>query len=507
MLRIRQWAYARSFWSDELYVAHNIRERGYLDLLRPLAFSQSAPPGWLWLERLAFAQFGDGERALRLVPLLFGLALLPLVAWLGRRLLPPLAALAALLLVAVAPFLIGYSNELKQYSAEAFGVTLVVGLALLLVRDGVTWAGSAVFWSAAAVMAFVSTLSIPVTGALGVLLAGYALSRPGLPGRPGGAIWAGSSPRRRPGPWWRSWCTCCSWHRGSPIRSSPRTGGRSRSTRRTRSPTWPPLWNGSRRLTGVSPRCRSWPGRRGSSYRCWCWARPPGCAGSPRWRCWCCSRRWRPGWPVRPCRSTRSTAGWRSTRCPPACCSPRSPSRRRRCGPACPPGSGGWSAWCWCSRSPFRSWRPPWWRLCIRHGPSPRAAAPTLSTTGARWATWTTSADRDLVLASTVSWNAQAWYGPAADAYVVAAGPGGCPGDRVGAAARTVPGLAVPGHRLGRRGEPGRHRPARRQRRGGHRAAVQRGARGPLRPGRGRHQGQRRSPGAAAERRRRPLAA
>ncbi|MDO3682718.1 glycosyltransferase family 39 protein [Micromonospora sp. C28ISP2-4] len=181
VLRIRQWAYARSFWSDELYVAHNIRERGYLDLLQPLAFSQSAPPGWLWLERFAFEQFGDGERALRLVPLLFGLALLPLVAWLGRALLPPLAALAALLLVAVAPFLIGYSNELKQYSAEAFGVTLVIGLALLLVRTGPTWAGSAVFWSVAAVAAFVSTLSIPVTGALGVLLAGYALSRPDRP--------------------------------------------------------------------------------------------------------------------------------------------------------------------------------------------------------------------------------------------------------------------------------------------------------------------------------------
>ncbi|MFG1672976.1 hypothetical protein [Micromonospora sp. NPDC049282] len=176
-LRIRQWAYARSFWSDELYLGHNVRERGYLDLLQPLAFSQSAPPGWLWLERLAYEQFGDGERALRLVPLLFGLALLPLVGWLGRRILPPLAALAALLLVAVAPFLIGYSNELKQYSAEAFGVTLVVGLALLLVRDDPTWAGSALFWSVAAVVAFVSTLSIPVTGVLGVLLGAYPLTR------------------------------------------------------------------------------------------------------------------------------------------------------------------------------------------------------------------------------------------------------------------------------------------------------------------------------------------
>ncbi|GAA3744623.1 hypothetical protein GCM10022379_12380 [Micromonospora maritima] len=178
-LRIRQWGFARSFWSDELYVAHNVRERGYLDLLQPLAFSQSAPPGWLWLERFSFEHLGDSERSLRLVPLLFGLALLPLVAGLGRRLLPPLVALVALLLVAVAPFLIGYSNELKQYSAEAFFVTVVVGLALLLSRGVPSWAGAALFWSAAAVAAVFSTLSIPVAGSLGVLLVAQTLTRPG----------------------------------------------------------------------------------------------------------------------------------------------------------------------------------------------------------------------------------------------------------------------------------------------------------------------------------------
>lgn len=180
-LRVRQWAFGRSFWSDELYVVHNLRERGYLDLLKPLAFSQSAPPGWLWLERLSLEHFGATERSLRLVPLAFGLALLPLVAYLGRRLMPPMAGLAALLLVAVAPFLVAYSNELKQYSAETFCVTLLVGLALLLLRDTLTWGSGVLFWAVSLAVSPLSTLAIPVTGTLGVLIGVHALARPGRP--------------------------------------------------------------------------------------------------------------------------------------------------------------------------------------------------------------------------------------------------------------------------------------------------------------------------------------
>lgn len=180
-LRIRQWAFGRSFWSDELYVAHNLRERGYLNLLKPLAFSQSAPPGWLWLERLSLEHFGATERSLRLVPLVFGLALLPLVAYLGRRLMPPMAGLTALLLVAVAPFLVGYSNELKQYSAEAFCVTLLVGLALLLLRDQLTWGSGVLFWAVSLVGSTLSTLAVLVAGTLGVLIGVHALARPGRP--------------------------------------------------------------------------------------------------------------------------------------------------------------------------------------------------------------------------------------------------------------------------------------------------------------------------------------
>lgn len=170
-LRVRQWMFGRGMWGDELFIAHNIHDRNFELLLRPLTYSQSAPIGWLWLERIALLAFGAGEQALRLVPLLYGLALLPLVAYFGWRLMSKPAAWATITLVAVAPQLIAYSNQVKQYSSEAFWVTLIVCIAVLLAqRDRLSWRAGIVFWVAAGVGVTMSALAIPVAGALAVLL-------------------------------------------------------------------------------------------------------------------------------------------------------------------------------------------------------------------------------------------------------------------------------------------------------------------------------------------------
>ncbi|WBB72507.1 hypothetical protein O7602_22780 [Micromonospora sp. WMMD1128] len=427
-LRIRQWAYARSLWSDELYVAHNLRERGYLELLRPLAFSQSAPPGWLWLERLALDSLGDGERALRLVPLLFGLALLPLVAWLGRRLLPPLAALAALLLVAVAPFLIGYSNELKQYSAEAFCVTLLVGLALLLCRGAPTWAGAALFWSVALVAALFSTLSIPVAGTLGALLAARALTRAG---RTWASRWRELGRFVAPAPAWAVVALvvyvlllapglddaqlAAYWHGKSiyparPLTDLPATVDWFTATYRSLATVPFVAWSawvvvpllvlgaavGRRRLSGVAVLVLLVPLAAGLA----------GAAGA-----------------VYPFN------GRLALYAVPACLMLASLAVAP---PVARPGLPGRIRWAVGA-------------LLLLALAVPQLATDVVATVhparafaqggGANAADYRTAlrhldAQRrpgDLVLATSVSWNALAWYGPPADAYVVAAGPGGCP--------------------------------------------------------------------------------
>src|ERR1700689_1568202 len=103
VLRLGRWIHWRSLWLDEIYPANSLLSRGLHDLLfRPLEDWQAAPPGFLVLVHLTTRLFGGGERSLRLVSLLFGLASLPLMLEVARRLLRPGSAIVA---VAIFTFL------------------------------------------------------------------------------------------------------------------------------------------------------------------------------------------------------------------------------------------------------------------------------------------------------------------------------------------------------------------------------------------------------------------
>jgi hypothetical protein len=56
---------ARPMWVDEEMLALNVRDRGVGELAGPLWLDQSAPFGWLVLERAVMLLFGTGERAVR----------------------------------------------------------------------------------------------------------------------------------------------------------------------------------------------------------------------------------------------------------------------------------------------------------------------------------------------------------------------------------------------------------------------------------------------------------
>ncbi|MCW2725485.1 MAG: hypothetical protein JWN35_2406 [Frankiales bacterium] len=129
--RLRQWTGDRSLWLDEVLIADNIVHRGFAALAsEPLLHSQAAPTLWLWLERLSVDVFGPDERALRLVPLLAGLATMVLTWRLAARVVPAVLVPVAVVLVALQPSLIYYSNEVKQYSSDVAVVLVVVLLAI-----------------------------------------------------------------------------------------------------------------------------------------------------------------------------------------------------------------------------------------------------------------------------------------------------------------------------------------------------------------------------------------
>src|SRR5688572_5782587 len=111
IVRIWRWRLNRPLWMDEQNLSLNLRERGFSELLGALDYHQAAPLGWLWSVRLTLEIFGPGERALRLVPLLFGIGTLAVAWWIGRRWLGAIGASALVGLLAVAPALLRYSNE------------------------------------------------------------------------------------------------------------------------------------------------------------------------------------------------------------------------------------------------------------------------------------------------------------------------------------------------------------------------------------------------------------
>jgi 4-amino-4-deoxy-L-arabinose transferase-like glycosyltransferase len=131
ILRLGRWIHWRALWLDEIYLAKSILTRSLHDLLfRPLEDWQAAPPGFLVLVHLTTGIFGHGERSLRLVSLLFGVASLPLMLGVSRRLLRPGAAVVAVAMFAFLGPLIYYSNELKPYSCDV-AVSLAIILAVL----------------------------------------------------------------------------------------------------------------------------------------------------------------------------------------------------------------------------------------------------------------------------------------------------------------------------------------------------------------------------------------
>ncbi len=134
--RVRQWAGGRTLWLDEVLIADNLVQRGFVDLVtEPLLHSQAAPVVWLWLERLSVELFGTGERSLRLVPLLAGLGVLALSVTFARRFLPRVLVPIPVLVIALHPDLIYYSNEVKQYSSDVL-VMMALILMALRVRAG-----------------------------------------------------------------------------------------------------------------------------------------------------------------------------------------------------------------------------------------------------------------------------------------------------------------------------------------------------------------------------------
>ncbi|MEJ3749770.1 hypothetical protein WEI85_41750 [Actinomycetes bacterium KLBMP 9797] len=134
--QVRVWASDRGLWADEIYIAVNLRGKSWWELTGSLAYSQIAPPGWLFESKLFYQLFGGAEQSLRFAGLLGAAVTLILTAVVAGRAIGGGGAVVASALVALSPGLLYYAGELKQYSTEAAAaLVLLLAMGLFVEHD------------------------------------------------------------------------------------------------------------------------------------------------------------------------------------------------------------------------------------------------------------------------------------------------------------------------------------------------------------------------------------
>lgn len=145
-VRVAVYLQNRNLMIDEANVARNLYERGFAALAMPLSYEQYAPPVFLWITKCFTSLINYGEPALRLFPLLAGIASLFVLYRILKELQAGKAAWYAIALMAVGYIFIRYSSELKQYMGD---VLVVLSLILFALRINIATTATrrfAVLW-------------------------------------------------------------------------------------------------------------------------------------------------------------------------------------------------------------------------------------------------------------------------------------------------------------------------------------------------------------------------
>jgi hypothetical protein len=119
VLSIVQFAFNRSLFIDEAWLALNITDKSFADLIRPLDHEQVAPILFLWAEKTFSLLIPDSELGLRLFSLLCYWASLGLFFLALKKLTDnPMLTVASLSLFVFNATLLYFSNEAKQYMSD-----------------------------------------------------------------------------------------------------------------------------------------------------------------------------------------------------------------------------------------------------------------------------------------------------------------------------------------------------------------------------------------------------
>ncbi|MCK5840244.1 MAG: hypothetical protein KAG99_10370, partial [Bacteroidales bacterium] len=129
----------RSLWWDPAMLAVNLVEKSYHDLLfNFLDYNQSAPAGYLCLQKFIGSCFNYSEYSLIISSFISGVLSILLVAFISLKLLPKQVSFLPVLFIVFSSSAIFYSTELKQYSFDLFFSSLIFFTFIQVIRSGWT---------------------------------------------------------------------------------------------------------------------------------------------------------------------------------------------------------------------------------------------------------------------------------------------------------------------------------------------------------------------------------
>jgi hypothetical protein len=177
VLRVAEYLTNRAPWLDEGSLAGNIIGKTLGGLFGPLSAGQMAPPGFLVIEWVAYRTVGHTLYALRLFPLLGGVASVFLFRAVAVRVLRPRDVWVAVALFAVSDDLIYFASELKPYSTDVAAALGCVLMGLDLASRPATARRLAAVAAAGAAVVWISFPSAIVLAGVGTVLLASAMAR------------------------------------------------------------------------------------------------------------------------------------------------------------------------------------------------------------------------------------------------------------------------------------------------------------------------------------------
>lgn len=142
-----------SLWLDEAST-NMIALKSFFDIWQVTVAGEFNPPLFYWMEHIMVMIMGNSEFVLRLLPAIFGIAIIPLIYLVGTEYRNQNVGIIAAAAFAFSPFLIIYSQEARAYSVMLFFITgaMLFYLKALKTNDIKNWIlfgilSALAFWS------------------------------------------------------------------------------------------------------------------------------------------------------------------------------------------------------------------------------------------------------------------------------------------------------------------------------------------------------------------------